>query len=280
LTGAWGVLAPYELRPVAQTPAIPPVRGRRAEEIQQRGVLRFGFTDDEVPWAFRNGRGELVGLEIDLMHALAAELGLKLEFLPVARADREQALRLGICDVAAGRVRPSGQMLFSRPITDEAWAFIVPDHERAVFASLERARQHPGLRVAVLRNPEWVQRLEALLPDAEVAPVDSLLDFVTAPPGRFDAMYTGFARGTAMSLLHPQFTTVIPAPGLGAVPIAFSVPDGEAALLARLDAWVEQERASGLIEAKVDYWVRGKGARVEQGARWSVAKDLLGWWKG
>jgi ABC-type amino acid transport substrate-binding protein len=213
------------------------------------------------------------------VHALAAELGLKLELVPVARAEREQALRTGACDLAAGRVRPSSRTLFTRPITDEAWAFIVPDHQRTLFTSLERTRRHPGLRIAVLKGPEWIQRLQALLPDAEVIGVDSLLDFVDAPPGRFDAMYTGFARGTAMSLIHPQFATVIPEPGLGAVPIAFMVPEGEEDLLARLDAWVEQERASGLVAAKIDYWVRGKGARAEQGPRWSVAKDVLHWWK-
>ena len=279
LSGAWGTLASAEVLPTTAPPATAPVAGRRVDEIRARGILRFCFTDDEVPWAFRNGRGELVGLEIDLVHALAAELGLRLVLVPVARSEREQALRAGACDLAAGRVRPSSRTLFSRPITDEAWAFLVRDHHRELFTTLERVRRHPGLRIAVLRGPEWMQRLSALVPNAEVVGVDSLLDYVNAPPGRFDAMYTGFARGTAMSLLHPLFTTVIPEPGLGAVPMAFMVPEGESDLLARLDAWVEQERASGLVEAKIDYWVRGKGARAEQGPRWSVARDVLHWWK-
>ena len=279
LSGAWGTLASAQVLSAAAPPATLPVPGRRVDEIRERGVLRYGFTDDEVPWSFRNGRRELVGLDIDLVHALAAELGLKLELVPVSRGEREQALRQGICDLAAGRVRPSSRTLFSRPITDEAWAFIVPDHLRELFTSLERTRRVPGLHIAVLKGPEWVQRLQALLPDAEVVGVDSLLDFVNAAPGRFDAMYTGFARGTAMSLLYPQFTTVIPEPGLGAVPMAFMVPEGEEDLLARLNAWVEQERASGLVAAKIDYWVRGKGARAEQGPRWSVAKDVLHWWQ-
>jgi Na+/H+-dicarboxylate symporter len=279
LTGAWGTLATSEVPSAAAPPASAPVPGRRVEEIRQRGVLRFGFTDDEVPWAFRNGRGEVLGFEIDLAHALAAELGLRLELVPVPRAKRGEALSLGVCDLTAGRVRPSSRVLFTRPITDEAWAFLVRDHDRGTFTSLDKARRRPGLRVAVLDGPEWRQRLGALLPDAEVVVVGSLLDFVAAPEGRFDAMYTGFARGTAMSLLHPQFTSVIPEPGLGSVPIAFMAPEGEPELVAKLDAWLEQERASGLVAAKVDYWIRGKGAMAEQGRRWSVATDVLGWWK-
>jgi hypothetical protein len=109
--------------------------------------------------------------------------------------------------------------------------------------------------------------------------VDTILDFVTAPPGRFDAMYTGYARGIAYSLLYPQFAAVVPSPGLGAVPIAFAVPAGEEDLLQLVNAWLEQVRASGLLEAKLDYWARGKGARAEEGPRWSIGRDVLGLWR-
>ncbi|HEX9185811.1 MAG TPA: cation:dicarboxylase symporter family transporter, partial [Vicinamibacteria bacterium] len=78
LTGAWGVLAPVEVRATAEPPTAPPVRGRRIDEMRRRGSLRFGVTDDEMPWSFRNGRGEVVGFEADLAHALAVELGLRL----------------------------------------------------------------------------------------------------------------------------------------------------------------------------------------------------------
>jgi ABC-type amino acid transport substrate-binding protein len=220
-----------------------------------------------------------VGLEVDLAHALAAEMGVKLELVPVPSDDRGLALASGACDLAAGRVRPNQRGLASRPFAEEAWAFVVRDHDREAFARLDAIRQRPGLRVAVLGRPSWTLRMATLLPRAEIVPVHSLLDFARAEPGRLNAMYTGLARGTALSLLYPQFTAVVPEPGLGSVPIAFVVPAGETEFLARIDAWVEQEKASGLVEAKLDYWVRGKGAKAERGRRWSVATDVLGWWK-
>ncbi|MFN8092924.1 MAG: cation:dicarboxylase symporter family transporter [Vicinamibacteria bacterium] len=279
VTGAWGVVAPSQVRATAEPPTTPPVPGRRASEIRERGVLRFGFTADEVPWSFRNGRGEAVGLEVDLANALAAEMGVRLELVPVPREDRGPALAGGACDLAAGRTRANQRGLASRPFAEEQWAFVVRDHERAGFASLEGIRRRAGLRVAVLGRPSWTQRMAALLPSAQIVPVRSPLEFAQAEPGRFDALYTGLARGTALSLLYPQFTAVVPEPGLGSVPIAFVVPAGETELLARIDAWVDEEKASGLVEAKLDYWVRGKGAKAERGPRWSVATDLLGWWK-
>lgn len=281
LTGAWGVLAPVEVPSRVEPSRVPPARGQRVHEIQRRGSLRFGVTDDEIPWSFRNGRGEVVGFEADLAHALAVDLGLRLELVPVGRDERERSLASGACDVAAGRIKPDRAlaMQFSRPVAEEAWAFLVPDHRRELFASLDRARHAEGLRVAVLRVPEWIGRLKAILPRAEVVPVDTILDFVTAPPLRFHGMYTGYGRATAYSLLYPQLAAVVPSPGLGTVPIAFTVPEGEEDLLQLVNAWLEQARASGLLEQKLDYWVRGKGARAEEGPRWSIGRDVLGLWK-
>jgi Na+/H+-dicarboxylate symporter/ABC-type amino acid transport substrate-binding protein len=279
LSGAWGVVPEVEVESAASPASPAPVTGRRLDEIRQRGALRFGFTEDEVPWAFRNGRGEVVGLEIDLVLALASEMGLRLDLVPVPRERREAALASGACDLAAGRVQPTARVLASRSFAEEAWAFVVRDHVRGAFATIEGLRRRPGLRIAVIGRPSWMQRLAALLPRAQIVPVGSPLDFIRAEPGRLDALYTGSARGTALSLVHPEFTAVVPEPGLGSVLIAFAVPEGEEELLARIDAWIDQERASGLLEAKLDYWVRGKGAKAEQGPRWSVARDVLGWWR-
>jgi ABC-type amino acid transport substrate-binding protein len=199
----------------------------------------------------------------------------------VRHDEREQALASGACDLAAGRIAPTRAMAmqFSRPVAEEPWAFLVPDHERELFASLDRARSREGLRVAVMHVPEWIARLKTVLPRAEVVPVDTILDFVSAPPGRLDAMYTGYARATAYSLLHPRLAAVVPSPGLGGVPLAMTVPAGEEDLLQLVNAWLEQARASGLLEAKLDYWARGKGARAEEGPRWSIGRDVLGWWR-
>jgi hypothetical protein len=37
--------------------------------------------------------------------------------------------------------------------------------------------------------------------------------------------------------------------------------------------------ASGVFTEKLDYWIHGKGAELERGPRWSIARDVLGWWQ-
>jgi len=51
------------------------------ERIHRRGVLRVGYRADSLPIAFRNEAGRLVGADVELMHHLARDLGVKLEFV-------------------------------------------------------------------------------------------------------------------------------------------------------------------------------------------------------
>jgi len=281
VTGFWGHLAPVEVASNAVPSETPPVRGQRLEEIVRRGSVRFGLTTDEIPWSFRNTEGKPVGFEADLAHAVAIALGVRLELVPVEGNERAAALASGACDLAVGRVRTDRArlMLYSRPLAHESWAFLVLDHQRDLFGSLERVRAQSGLRLAVVGVPEWRARLEALFPEAEVTPVHSIPAFVEAPEGEFDAMLTGYVRGAAFSLLYPRFSCVVPQPDLGSVPITVTVPQHEEALLEFVNSWVEEQRASGLVDAKVDYWIHGKGALAERRPRWSVGRDVLGWWR-
>lgn len=281
VTGAWGQLAPVEVLTTAKPSVPPPVRGERLEEVVRRGSLRFGLTSDEVPWSFRSTTGEPMGLEVDLAHSLAIALGVRLELVPVEGNDRLAALESGACDVAMGRIRTDRgrEMLYSRPVALEAWAFLVPDHKREIFTSIARAQQEQGLRIGVVGVPEWMGRLQALLPDAEITAVHSIPAFVEAPPGRYDAMFTGYARGAAFSLLYPQFSAVVPKPDLGRIPVTVTVPLGEEHLLEFVNSWVEEQKATGLVDSALDYWVRGEGAKQARGPRWSIGRDVLGWWR-
>jgi ABC-type amino acid transport substrate-binding protein len=142
VTGASGRLARVDVASDASSPAEPPVRGLRLETIQKRGSVRLCVSADAMPWAFVNGRGEIVGFEVDIAHTIALDLQVDLVLVPVPRLERGQALTSGACDVTVGRIIPSesSAMTFSRPLAHEAWAFLTPDGQRNVFASLDRIR--------------------------------------------------------------------------------------------------------------------------------------------
>ena len=53
------------------------------QQIKESGTLRVGLSTF-VPWAMRDKQGDLIGFEVDVAKRLAADAGLKVEFVPTA----------------------------------------------------------------------------------------------------------------------------------------------------------------------------------------------------
>lgn len=69
------------------------------DAIKRRGTLIVGVKADYKPFGFRDPSGAIVGLEPDLAADLAERLGVKLELVPVAAANRIEFLQQGKVDL-------------------------------------------------------------------------------------------------------------------------------------------------------------------------------------
>jgi polar amino acid transport system substrate-binding protein len=58
------------------------------DAIKSRGAILIGVKDDYKPWGFRDAKGDLIGMEIDLARDIAQRLKVKLELVPVVAATR------------------------------------------------------------------------------------------------------------------------------------------------------------------------------------------------
>ena len=261
-------------------PEPPPPRGSRLDGVRASGRIRVGFDPDSVPWAFRNGDGTPVGFDVELAHRLALSLGVRLEHVVVSRERFAEALASGRLDVVmsgeAVSARAAERMALSRPYADEEIAFLVADHRRQEFADVEALRQRHA-RIAVIDRPEWLEAVGRALPQAEVIPVRSPAEFVDGRV-RADALLTSWERACAWSLLFPELSPALPRPRVGRLPLAYAVPRGETDLLNMVDAFIDAQRAGGRFDAARTQWILGEATRT-QGPRWSVARDVLGWWK-
>ena len=79
--------------------------GARLDIIRRRGVLTVGYLPDSLPYAFFNAADDLVGLDVELAHRLAAELGVRLEFVPLDRERAVDQINAGECDLVDVRRR-------------------------------------------------------------------------------------------------------------------------------------------------------------------------------
>jgi len=275
-----GPFAPAVLLPEAKPPEPAPAPGTRLDYVRASGRIRVAFDPDSIPWAFLSGDGTPVGYDAELAHQLALALGVRLEHVAMSRDAFADALMSGGVDVVMSglRVSPRAAELaaFSRPYAEESVAFLVLDHRREEFSHVASVRGRQ-LRIAILQRPEWVEALARSLPQAEVVPVQSPLDFIE---GRVqaDAYLTSWERACAWSLLYEEFAPALPEPGIGHFTLAYAVPRGEPDLLNVVDTFVDVERASGRLESARRHWILGEATRPRE-PRWSVARDVFGWWR-
>ena len=71
------------------------------ETIKKRGTLRVGMATF-VPWAMRDKQGNLIGFEIDVATQLAADMEVKIQFVPTAWSGIIPALLAKKFDVIVG----------------------------------------------------------------------------------------------------------------------------------------------------------------------------------
>jgi Na+/H+-dicarboxylate symporter/ABC-type amino acid transport substrate-binding protein len=247
--------------------------------MRARGTLRVGYLPDALPFSFFNERGELVGFDIDLAYRLAAELGLRVEFLPIDRRVLAESLDRGACDIVMAGVAVTtdraSRVLFSAPYLDETLAFVVLDDARTRFAAWDDIRRAGTIRIAVPNVPYYIEKLKARLPAARLEPFDDVAALFKRPLDA-DAIALPAERGSAWTLMHPEYSVVVPEPGIVKLPLAYPLARHDQALASFINTWIELKRRDGTIEALYQYWILGRNATPPR-PRWSIVRDVLHW---
>lgn len=78
----------------------PAARSSPLQRILSSGELRAGTTADFPPFAMRDRDGQLIGLEVDLVRALADTMNVKVRFVEIPFAELIPALERGEIDLA------------------------------------------------------------------------------------------------------------------------------------------------------------------------------------
>ncbi len=252
--------------------------GTVIDRITRRGALRVAVPASRLPYVFRNDRGQLVGLDVELVQLLARDLDVKAEFVELDLPAAREAVKSSRVDMTLGGVAVTPQLaeavVFSSSYIDETLAFVVKDHLRERFATWASIQQIRDITIAVPDVPYYVRELEARLPGVPTtrfAPTGDLKEILSGS----DAVALPAERGSVMTLLHPQWTVVVPRPGLVRVPIAFPLaPDQAWANL--VNTWIELKRRDGTLELLYGHWILGKTSEKKT-PRWSVVRDVLHW---
>ena len=262
----------------------PPVRevpkeGTRLESLAESGTLKICYASDDVPFSYFNDEGNLVGLDVELFHYLAADLGVKLTFVPSDWVSIVEQLNSGYCDMGTGRTMTPGTALtgaYTIPIMNRIQAFLVPDHRRSEFSSFESIRELGNIRLAIAPSRHYGTLVAKRLHDAEIVEVPSLEPYLEKELGEFDALVTTGEKAAAWALEYPEYTAVMPGQESIKVPAGFPLPHNEESLADYMKVWLTVRQQDGTIQRLRDYWVLGKQLERKQ-HRWSVIRDVLHW---
>jgi Na+/H+-dicarboxylate symporter/ABC-type amino acid transport substrate-binding protein len=249
------------------------------KRIRARGAIRVGYLDDIRPFSFFNGEGKLVGLDVEMAHILASSLGVSLEFVPVDRTHLFQQLNERYCDIVMSGIVVTPERAeaasLSTPYMEETFAFVVQDHRRSEFSSREARQKLKAPKLAILDVPYLISFVREHLPKAQLVTVNSAEEFFESKGKTLDGFVYSAERGSAWSLLYPEYTVVVPTPPI-ALPVSYAMARGDRELVDYVNALVELKKGDGTVKKLYNYWVLGQFAADTQ-PRWSVIRNVLHW---
>ncbi|MDH6058924.1 transporter substrate-binding domain-containing protein [Chrysosporum bergii ANA360D] len=225
-------------------------------EIQRRGYLIVAIKDNLRPLGFKNGNGDLQGLEIDLAKRLASDLlgkpdAVKLQ--PVANRHRLSVVFNQQVDLAIARVTATASrarlVSFSVPYYYDGAVIVTKD------ASVHQLSDLANQKIAVINNSSTVDQLRYYVPKAQLVGVDSyqqgrsLTENNTVVAFAADAsVLSGWVQQ------YPQYR-LLPTK-LSTQPLCVVMPKGLQydQLRREVNQAIAQYIAEGWLEERVKYW--------------------------
>ena len=229
------------------------------EQIAKRGVIKVGM-DVFVPWAMKDKKGELIGFEIDIAKKLAADMGVKVEFIPTKWSGIIPALITGKFDVLIGGMTITTQrnlkINFSRPYyyteqglmahKKKAAGFRVKDFNRPDVTIAARL----GSTAAVAAKQQF-PKAKLRLFDDEPAAVQELRN------GNVHAMVSAQPLPSSMAIEYPD-TIMVYDEVMMLEAIGIGVRKSDNDTLNLLNNWIEINRNNGWIQGRYAYWFKSK----------------------
>lgn len=227
------------------------------EKVMQKGVLRVGM-DTFVPWAMRDKTGQLIGFEIDVATRLAADMGVKVEFVPTKWSGIIPALLTGKFDVIIGGmgIVPSRNLKvnFTQPYDYSGMSLVASKKLAAGFKTLEDFNQ-PDVVLAVKLGSTSVMAAKKYIPKATLRQFDGEAQiFQEVINGKAHAAVASAPTPAFQAIEHPDTLFLPFKETFTKEPIGFAVRKGDGDSLNYFNNWIQYVTAEGWLAERKDYW--------------------------
>lgn len=253
------------------------------QRIRRRGIIRVGYNEDKVPFAFFNASHTLVGYDVDMAHVLARDLGVTIEFVRFDRSTLIKQLDDDHFDVVmsglVGTIERAQAMQHTKSYLDVNLALVAPDFRARDFRTINNILGQGELRIGLADlSRGFVDRIESAAPNVTLIEIANNRDFFTGKHPDLDALLISAESGSAFSLMYSNFEVVIPAELKVRLPLFYAIANRDAEMRDFLEHWVTLREKDGTESDFYDHWVLGK-TNGESEPRWSIIRDYLHWVK-
>ena len=222
--------------------------GEALDGIHARGALRVGTTGDYKPFTFHQPDGSYTGADIAMARRLAGALNVRLEIVPTTWASLLPDFIAHRFDVAMGGISVNAP----RAAAGAFSAVTLVDGKRPIARCADRDRftsvaaiDQPGVRVVVNPGAANEEFARANFHRASLTVhTDNATVFDEILANRADVMVTDGIEADHQSVLHPGLCPAHVAAPFTRLEKAYLLPR-DAELVALVDGWLAQERASG-----------------------------------
>ncbi len=229
--------------------------------IKQRGFIRVGYFIDDLPYAFHNNKGELVGFDIEIIHMLASDLNVEIEFVRILHAQAEPMLGSGYLDMTSGvPVIPDNMQRFTLtiPYSEQTVGFLVKNNRRAEFTHWQEIISRSDLTIGVPETFFYKDEIQRHFVNGRAWEISTPRLFFREEYQHIDAMLFGAAAASGWSLLYPNYTVVVPTPKQPPINMAFPINENDQAFELFMRNWLEMKKQSGKLEQLFNYWIQGQ----------------------
>jgi len=249
------------------------------ERIREDGRLRVGYPTSVIPFSYFNAADQLVGYDIAFAYALARDLHVALDLIPIDDWETlREDLRAERYDLAVGGIYVTDERLqaltVSKPYLQSQLALIVRSDEAHRFLSGTEIRRDRGLKIATFKSDVMIPLARTLLPHAEVVVVPDYE--VLLRDESIDAVLWTLDQARAWAATNPGFSAVMPSNFGPPLLMAYLMPPNSQAFVGFLDEWLDLQRVNGFEQRMRAYWLYGK-PRLHDRPRWSVLSNVLHW---
>jgi ABC-type amino acid transport substrate-binding protein len=236
--------------------------GTRIDQIIASGELRVGLTGSQPPLNMRDRSGELIGLEVDMVRALANSMDVEVRFVPTQFAELLPALERGDLDmVVSGLTIPperTARVAFAGPYLISGKSLLTRSEELANADTVgvldDRQRSYSAL--AGSTSERFVKQL---LPKARLRSVpdyDAAVKLVI--DGEVDAMIGEFPICALSVMRYPEAGLSMHQTPFTIEPIGIALPADDPLLVNLVENYLRTiDETAILTTLKAKWFTRG-----------------------